>query len=126
MLAKGAARAASHRNGLAPAGKNGSYLECRMGRTFGKGLVFAILFLAALILINAGLAYRNTNQLKEDASWVAHTHEVLDALAQLRAEIVRAEAEQRTYVITGNDKHRQSFETASRLRHRITRLTCRS
>ena len=33
-----------------------------------------------MLVINAGLSYRNTRQLDDDAGWVNHTHEVIDAL----------------------------------------------
>src|ERR1700692_1801210 len=49
-----------------------------MGRTFDKSVLVGIGLVVALLVVNAGLAYRNTRQLLEDAGWVAHTHEVLD------------------------------------------------
>ncbi len=56
-----------------------------MNRTFGPGVGVGIGLLAALLVANAGVSYRNTRQLDEDARWVAHTHEVLDALHETSA-----------------------------------------
>ena len=49
-----------------------------MGRTFDKSVLVGVGLLVALLVVNATVAYRNTQQLNEDAGWVAHTHEVLD------------------------------------------------
>jgi PAS domain S-box-containing protein len=51
-----------------------------MNRTHGPGVVFGVGLLAALLAVNAGVSYRNVRQLDEDARWVSHTREVLDAL----------------------------------------------
>ena len=37
----------------------------------------------ALLVLNVGLTYRNTRQLHDDATWVAHTHEVMMGLANV-------------------------------------------
>ena len=44
-----------------------------MVRTFDKSVLVGVALVVALLVVNAGLAYRNTRQLLEDAGWVAHT-----------------------------------------------------
>ena len=43
-----------------------------MGRTFDKSVLVSVGLVVALLVVNAGLAYRNTRQLLEDAGWLAH------------------------------------------------------
>ena len=57
----------------------------------------------ALLLINAGLSYRNTHQLSKDARWVAHTHEVLGQTSEVLRTLVDAETSYRGLVVTGKD-----------------------
>ena len=45
-------------------------------RPLGRALILGVGSIAALLLFDAGLSYRNTRQLSEDSAWVAHTHEV--------------------------------------------------
>ncbi|TWU00636.1 Sensor histidine kinase TodS [Botrimarina colliarenosi] len=59
---------------------------------------------AALIcLLVAGIALTldNIRRLNDDADWVAHSHEVMDAVAGLRTRLYEAEARQRTFLLTG-------------------------
>ena len=43
-----------------------------MHRPFDKWLVIGLIVVVTLLLINAGVAYRNTRQLHTDAAAVAH------------------------------------------------------
>jgi PAS domain S-box-containing protein len=63
----------------------------------GAGGLLALLILAGI------LTFLNTRQFNEDARWVAHTHEVRDALEEVGGQLREAEAVQRTYIITGGD-----------------------
>src|SRR6516162_3275590 len=74
-----------------------------MGRTFDKGVLVGAGLVAALLVGNAGLAYRNTRQLLEDAGWVAHTHEVLDLTSDVLRTLVDAETGQRGFLLTGKE-----------------------
>ena len=85
-----------------------------MERTFDVGIAGGFGLLAALILINAGLAYRNTRQLHEDASLVAHTHEVLDALGDLLSIIKDAETGERGFLITGVRRYLKPYRRGRR------------
>jgi CHASE3 domain sensor protein len=59
--------------------------------------------LIALLIVSAILNYRNTEALHHDGYWVAHTHEVLDALEEVVGHLREAQAVQRTYLILGGD-----------------------
>ena len=74
-----------------------------MGRTFDKSVLVGVGLVVALLVGNAGLAYRNTRQLLDDAGWVAHTHEVMDRLEEVSGHLREAETVQRTYLIVGGD-----------------------
>src|SRR6478752_2161749 len=65
--------------------------DADMERTIGKSVVAGVGLVVALLVGNAGLAYRNTRQLRDDASWVAHTHEVLDLTSDVLRSLVDAE-----------------------------------
>ncbi|HMF36804.1 MAG TPA: CHASE3 domain-containing protein [Isosphaeraceae bacterium] len=74
-------------------------------------LVGAGLFAALLVTI-AALTYRNTSQLNEDASWVAHTNEVLDLTGEVLLAIVDAETGQRGFLLTGRDEYLEPYNSA--------------
>src|SRR5579884_1237528 len=78
-------------------------------RTFTKGVILGLAGLVALLVIDAGLSYRNVWQLNEDARWVAHTHEVMDILEEALGHLREAEVVQRTYLITGGENLPPSF-----------------
>ena len=56
-----------------------------------------------LLVVIPVLNHRNTNELNEDARWVAHTQEVLSLSADVLLTLVDAETGQRGYIITGKD-----------------------
>jgi PAS domain S-box-containing protein len=95
-------------------------------RHFDQWLLGAAALIAVLV-VAAALAYYNTQQLGEDAAWVAHSHEVLDTLSQVQADLRQAEAVQRTYLITGGDappeKFRASLAEARKTVGRLKSLT---
>jgi PAS domain S-box-containing protein len=64
-------------------------------------MVLGLAGIVALLIVNAVLSYRNIRQLDSDARWVVHTHEVMDALAEIDGHLRQAEAVQRAYIITG-------------------------
>jgi PAS domain S-box-containing protein len=83
-----------------------------MRRTFDKGVLVGIGLVVALLIVNAGLAYRNTRQLLEDTGWVAHTHKVLDLAGGVLRTLVDAETGQRGFVITGKDNFLEPYHQA--------------
>ncbi len=72
---------------------------------FDRKAVLALAGVVVLLTVNAGLSYRNVRQLNEDAQWVAHTHEVMDALGEVLSHAREAEAEQQAYLLTGDGGH---------------------
>src|SRR4051812_30550315 len=81
-------------------------------RTFDPGLLAAIGLVAALLVVNATLSYRNTRRLDEDARSMAHTHEVLDALEELLGTLRDAETGQRGYLLTREDAYLAPYNDA--------------
>jgi methyl-accepting chemotaxis protein len=65
----------------------------------GFGLVIVI------FVIVGGLSYQSFNRQSEDARWVAHTHEVIAALAELLTNLIDAETGQRGFIITGEESY---------------------
>ena len=77
----------------------------------------------ALLVVIPVLTYRNTNQLNEDARWVAHTQEVLGLTADVLLTLVDAETGQRGFIITGKDDFLQPYNAAlGRLDERLAKL----
>ena len=83
--------------------------------------------LAAILAINAGVAYQNTRRVHDSAAQVAHTHEVMDALESLFSTIKDAETGQRGYLITGEEVYLRPYnEALARYRaelEQVARLT---
>lgn len=65
-----------------------------LGRTFLLGT-------ALLLAVNSLLLYSSLAQLSEATAWVKHTSNARQMMAQIVADIMTAEAVQRTYLITG-------------------------
>jgi PAS domain S-box-containing protein len=83
-----------------------------MERTLDKSVLVGIGLVVALLVVNAGLAYRNTRQLLEDAGWVAHTHEMLDLTGDVLRTLVDAETGQRGFLITRKDNFLEPYQQA--------------
>src|SRR5262249_48331785 len=94
-----------------------------MERTFDKSVLVGVGLVVALLVVNVGLAYRNTRQLLEDAGWVAHTHEVLDLTSDVLRTLVDAETGQRGFLITGRENFLEPYQQAlARLDQQVTTL----
>jgi PAS domain S-box-containing protein len=78
-----------------------------------RGLAVAVGVLAALLLADAWLSYRNTRDLNDRAGWVSHTLEVQEALAELRAAVTDAETNARAYIVTGDDSSLVPYRAAA-------------
>lgn len=81
-------------------------------RTIDRSLIAGLGLLVLLLTLNASLAYRNTWQLREDAHWVAHTHEMLDLTGNVLVALLDAETGQRGFIITGEDAFLQPYQAA--------------
>lgn len=98
-----------------------------MDQKLDRGLTLAVAILAALLLLNAAVSYRNTRVLNDRASWVVHTLEVQEALADVRNTLTTAEAGQAGYLLTGERRYRDAFNAAAddiqgKIQH-VARLT---
>ena len=83
----------------------------------GLGLMLA---LAASIGV---VSYRTITGLVTTADWVEHTHQVLSEIDVLLFEINQAEAEQRNYIITGNEEYLEQYQaTVTALTQKIKHL----
>jgi methyl-accepting chemotaxis protein len=71
---------------------------------FGLGLV--------VLLVVGAVSYDSTTKLSSSAEWVQHTHEVLTGLDQLLSGIKDAETGERGYVITGESRYLEPYNTA--------------
>ena len=80
-----------------------------MGRTLDKGVLVGVGLVVALLVGNAGLAHRNTRQLREDAGWVAHTQEVLDLTGGVLRTLVDAETGQRGFLLAGKENFLEPY-----------------
>lgn len=68
---------------------------------FTRGGLLGLCGVVLLLIVNVVVSYQNVRQLNEDARWVIHTHEVLDALTGIRARVSQAEDLQQSYLLTG-------------------------
>jgi PAS domain S-box-containing protein len=82
-----------------------------MERTFDRWLVGAG-GLVALLVVAGVLTFQNTRLLNYDAEQVAHTHEVMTDLENLLSLAKDAETGQRGYLITGEPRYLEPFNTA--------------
>jgi PAS domain S-box-containing protein len=95
-----------------------------MARTLDRGVLLGIALLAAVLVVNAALAYRNTRQLRDDARWVAHTHAVLGLTGDVLLALVDAETGERGFLVTGKDEFLQPYDAArARLAKHLADLT---
>ncbi|MET0294975.1 MAG: CHASE3 domain-containing protein, partial [Phenylobacterium sp.] len=63
-------------------------------------------------LVSGGIAYRNVETLRENSRQVFHTHTVIVALGELLSTVQDAETGQRGYILTGDDRYLEPYETA--------------
>src|SRR5271170_5712780 len=73
-------------------------------RAFGSAIV-------AVLLVSA-ISYRGVVVSNESGRWVRHTHEVLENLRGVLAEMERAESSDRWFVLTGDENSLQVFHDA--------------
>jgi len=79
---------------------------------FDRWLVVGSLVLVTLLLLNAGVAYRNTVRLHRSSDLVAHTNQVLFSLETLLSTLKDAETGQRGFLITGDEGYLKPYENA--------------
>ncbi len=68
--------------------------------------------LGLLIVVVAGVSFRNTRQLRSDTTLVAHTNEVLEALDGLLSTMKDAETGERGFLLTGDERYLEPYHEA--------------
>ena len=66
----------------------------------------------AFFLISGAVAYVNISLLRDDNQKILHSHTVLISLNELLSTVQDAETGQRGYLLTGNDKYLEPYESA--------------
>ncbi len=88
-------------------------------RKTGTGLALA----GVILLLVAGLLYRNGRSFIEASVWVSHTHEVLAELEATLSSVAEAQTAASAYVITGQEVLQEPYQTADRdVRANLARL----
>jgi PAS domain S-box-containing protein len=75
-------------------------------------LTIAAALVIAVLGVNFTLELRNVTYLRNESSWVAHTHEVLTRLERVFALAQGAEADQRGYILTGDRAYLDPYHRA--------------
>ncbi|NJL86166.1 MAG: PAS domain S-box protein [Leptolyngbyaceae cyanobacterium SM1_1_3] len=66
----------------------------------------------ALLVVNVIMTFHNTQQLNNDAKWVAHTHKVIISLKNILSLVKDAETGQRGFIITGETVYLEPYKGA--------------
>jgi CheY-like chemotaxis protein/CHASE3 domain sensor protein len=92
-----------------------------------SAVAFGLIGVLAFFAISGIVAYLNLQTLRDDNQKIIHSHEVIVALGTLLSDAQDAETGQRGFLLTGNDKYLEPYNTAlsaisSEVSH-VTRLT---
>ncbi|MBN9522720.1 PAS domain S-box protein [bacterium] len=92
-----------------------------------RGVMLGIALLA-LMMVGVGVtSFVNTRDVRSDAAAATRSHEVIEAVAAVRAETRRVQADQRAYLVTGFPDWVPPYrESAARLRTAATALTAQT
>lgn len=96
----------------------------KIGTKIGASFALGLLFFAVL----SAISYRNTNQLVATAKLESHTYAVIGQIEELLSRLKDAETGQRGYIITGEEKYLEPYNSAisvldGRTRGRLRELT---
>jgi methyl-accepting chemotaxis protein len=95
--------------------------------TFGKRIALGFAMSFVLLAAIGGVAYRSVDSLTKTSYSVAHTHDVIEHLAELINQLKDAETGQRGYVVTGDESflepHRTGTAAVPRLLQELRELT---
>jgi CHASE3 domain sensor protein len=80
--------------------------------TFGRKIALGFGLSVVILLVVGAVAYRSTDVLIETNASVAHTHLVLEDVAQILSLLKDAETSQRGFVITGDDAFLEPYNDA--------------
>jgi PAS domain S-box-containing protein len=79
-----------------------------------RGLFVGVGLVIAVLIVNAGVAFRQAARMHADSSWVAHTHEVLASQGEVLSAMKDAETGVRGFLVTGQTKYLEPYENARR------------
>jgi BASS family bile acid:Na+ symporter len=77
-------------------------------------LSFGFLLVAGVVVANSSAAYWNLRTVAATHRWVAHTHEVMTEIKETLSLLKDAETGQRGYLITGDPRYLEPYESAVR------------
>jgi CheY-like chemotaxis protein/signal transduction histidine kinase/CHASE3 domain sensor protein len=86
-------------------------------------VAFGLIGVFIFFLVSGFVAYRNVRALSEDNQKIVHSHEVIDALAELLSSAQDGETGQRGFLLTGDEKYLEPYnDAASTLPSQIDRI----
>ena len=85
-------------------------LKLSLEKAIRVGFGLALIILTAI----AVLSYRSARGLIETANSMAHTHEVIDQLDNLLAQVLEAESATRDYVLSGQEVYLEPYQAAAK------------
>ena len=83
-----------------------------MNGSISTKVILILTFLLALQIGNGLIAFLTTNQLRNDAFRVNHTHEVMNTMSRVLSKLVDAESGQRGYIIAGSPSFLEPYLNA--------------
>src|ERR1700733_1842186 len=83
-------------------------MKWSIGNKIASGFGLAL----AVLLIVGAVSNDSTTKLSSSADWVRHTHEVITGLDELLSGTMDAETGERGYVITGEPRYLEPYNTA--------------
>ena len=83
-----------------------------MPSVIGKRLAAAFAVAIILLIANAFISFRSTNTLIENNARVIHTQQVIEGLASTLSAVTDAEAAQRGFLISGDERFLESYDSA--------------
>ncbi|MAT73142.1 MAG: hybrid sensor histidine kinase/response regulator [Planctomycetaceae bacterium] len=99
-------------------------MKSRPNRFHADSSILAAGALIALLALGIALTLSNVRRVNQDADWVAHSYEVMEAVADIRGRLREAEAVQRTFLIQGGSSvPTELHDNLARARDEMTQLT---
>ena len=83
-----------------------------MNWTFGRKLALGFTLAVVTVLVIGISGGRTTQNLVDNARWVAHSHEVQSEIATALAQMVEVESSARGFAVTGNDAFLEPYRVA--------------
>ncbi len=83
-----------------------------MNWSIERKLIAGLALVLAIAASVGVVSYRTTTKLDETAEWVEHTHQVLSELDSFLFQMTEAGAEERNYLLTGDEADLEQYQTA--------------